>query len=146
MRQNRGEAEAHVELGLNGDPAGFIIHGTRSELSWLVWEVLEKWAMPYPQRPARDSHAEVDRFRVRVGGPLPGRPAEYGNFVMIVRRYADDPPGAWWISPGPGLSEIGLGLGPELGGGGIVQLIALHRVRPIGMSVPRRSVGAVRTE
>ena len=116
MRQHRGEAEAHVEFGLNGAPAGFIIHGHRSELSWLVWEVLGKWAMPYPERPGPGSHAEVDRFRLRVGGPLPGRPAEYGNFVMIVRRYADDPPGAWWISAGPRAAA--------------------------GMSVPARNVGS----
>jgi hypothetical protein len=99
MRQHHGEVEAHVEFALNGEPAGFILHGQRPGLSWRVWRVLEKWAMPYPARPGPDPQAEVDRFRLHVGGPLPRRPAEYGNFVMVVRRYADDPPGAWWISP-----------------------------------------------
>jgi hypothetical protein len=99
MQRHRGEVEGHIELGLSGQPVGFIIHGHQPELSWLVWEVLEKRAMPYPQRPARDSSVVVDWFRIRVGGPLPRRPSEYGNFVMIVCRYADDPPGSWWISP-----------------------------------------------
>ena len=99
MRRRHGEVEAHLTLGLNGEPAGFIIHSTRPELSWLVWHVLDKWAMPYPERPGHDSHAETDRFRVRVGGPLPRCPSQFGNFVMIVRRYADDPPAVWWISP-----------------------------------------------
>ena len=41
--------------------------------------------------------AETKRFRVRVSGPLPGRPSEEGEFVMTVRRYGDRP--GWWINP-----------------------------------------------
>jgi hypothetical protein len=43
-----GEVEAHVEFGLNGNPAGYIIHGRQEGLSWMVWEVLDEWKMPYP--------------------------------------------------------------------------------------------------
>jgi hypothetical protein len=97
MRGN-GEVEAHAEFGLNGRPSGHIMHGRRTGLSWMVWEVLEEWKMPYPERPYGGPGVEVDRYRVRVGGPLPGRPREYGNFVMVIRRYSDAPR-AWWISP-----------------------------------------------
>jgi hypothetical protein len=40
---------------------------------------------------------ETNRFRVRVSGPLSGRPAEEGEFAMTVRRYGDR--SGWWISP-----------------------------------------------
>lgn len=91
-----------MKFGLNGNPSGYIIHGRQRGLSWMVWEVLDEWKMPYPERPYGPGlRVEVDRYRVRVGGPLPGRSREYGNFVMLVRRYSDAPR-SWWISPDPG--------------------------------------------
>ncbi|HEY1700968.1 MAG TPA: hypothetical protein VGG75_14755 [Trebonia sp.] len=96
------EVEAHVEFGLDGRPAGHIIHARQSGLSWFIWEVLETWRMPMQQRPyGPGPPVEVDRYRLRVGGPLPGPAAPhrpYGNFVMVARRYSDDSL-TWWISP-----------------------------------------------
>lgn len=63
--------------------------------------MISRWAMPYPERPGPGVHQVVDWYRIRVGGPLPGRPVEYGNFVMLVRRYSDRPL-LWWISPDDG--------------------------------------------
>ena len=40
---------------------------------------------------------ELKRYRVRVTGPLPGRPSESGEFTMIVRRLGDSP--SWWACP-----------------------------------------------
>jgi hypothetical protein len=95
----RAEVEAHVEFGLNGYPAGHIMHGRRSGLNWLIWEVLEAWRMPMRERPyGQEPRVEVDRYRIRVGGPLPGRPRDVGNFIMVARRYSDDSL-TWWISP-----------------------------------------------
>lgn len=55
---------------------------------------------PLAEDPARlFLRAQVDRYRLHVGGPLPGAPREYGSFVMIVRRRYSDNPRAWWISP-----------------------------------------------
>ena len=34
---------------------------------------------------------ETKRLRVRVSGPLPGRPAETGKLAMTARRYGDRP-------------------------------------------------------
>ena len=66
-------------------------------LSWAVLGVVEDWTTPafYADR---GTPLETKRFRVRVTGPLPGRPHETGEFAMIVRRYGDRP--GWWISPG----------------------------------------------
>jgi hypothetical protein len=66
------------------------------DLSWSVLAVVEDWTTP-----SYHDHAgppvETRRFRVRVTGPLPGRPAETGEFGMLVRRYGDRP--GWWICP-----------------------------------------------
>jgi hypothetical protein len=86
----------------------------------MVWEVLDAWKMPYPERPyGPRTRVEVDRYRVCVGGPLPGRPREYGNFVMVVRRYSDNPR-VWWISPDPS-SPVPLPGRPADGAGEHVQ-------------------------
>jgi hypothetical protein len=95
------EVEAHVEFGMNGYPAGHIIHTRQRGLSWMIWEVLDSWRMPMRERPYGPGlRAETDRYRLRVGGPLPGTGPrhQYGNFVLVVRRYSDDSL-TWWISP-----------------------------------------------
>jgi hypothetical protein len=100
MREHPGETEAKVEFAHDGRPTGFVVHVDRPQLSWLVWETLELWHIDPRKRPHGPGlHVVVDQYRVRVGGPLPGRPGKYGNFVMVIRRYANESPYAWWISP-----------------------------------------------
>jgi hypothetical protein len=36
-------------------------------------------------------------YRLRVFGPLPGRPDQHGEFVMIVTAYGNRD--RWWIRP-----------------------------------------------
>lgn len=72
------------------------IRHTELDLSWSVLDVLEDWATP-SFHDDRGGPMETKRLRVRVTGPLPGRPSQIGEFSMIVRRYGDRP--GWWISP-----------------------------------------------
>jgi hypothetical protein len=62
----------------------------------MVQEVLESW---HRQRSweARGSPAETERHRLRVWGPLPERPSQNGEFVMIARRTGDRD--GWWVAP-----------------------------------------------
>lgn len=66
------------------------------ELPWSVLAVLEDWTAPRYSEVA-GSPLETKRFLVRVRGPLPGKPSEDGEFLMILRRYGDRD--GWWISP-----------------------------------------------
>jgi hypothetical protein len=63
-----------------------------------VLAVVEDWTTP-----TYHDHAgtlpKTRRFQARVTGLLPGRPAEDGEFGMLVRRYGDRP--GWWICPEP---------------------------------------------
>ena len=59
-------------------------------------QVLENWTTP-EYYTVNGTPGETRRFRLRVRGPLPSRPSEAGEFVMVVRRYGDRP--GWWISP-----------------------------------------------
>ena len=53
---------------------------------------------------------ESKRFRVRVRGPMPGKPSKEGEFVMIVRRYGDRD--GWWIVPEIALAALAGNLNP----------------------------------
>ena len=68
----------------------------RLSLRWEVRRVLEDWTTPLYWE-VLGTPGETRRFRVVVSGPLPGRPWESGEFVMVVRRTADRP--GWWIAP-----------------------------------------------
>lgn len=70
-------------------------HGTLS-LKWDVLRVLEDFTTPV-YREVLGTPGDTRRFRVVVSGPLPGRPAECGEFVTVVRRTGDRP--GWWIAP-----------------------------------------------
>lgn len=78
------EAPALVDLGPRLAPE--VIRHARLGLSWTVLAVLENW------------------FRVRVSGPLPGKPLQAGEFVMVVRRYGDW--AGWWIAPESGAMAL----------------------------------------
>ena len=87
-------ALAVVDLGPRLAPVA-IRHAERP-LSWRVLAVLENWTTER-YYDVRGTAGETRRFRLRVRGPLPGRPSEAGEFVMAVRRYGDRP--GWWIGP-----------------------------------------------
>jgi hypothetical protein len=88
------EALALVELGRRMTPV--VIRHQGLGLEWAVVDLIEDWMTPR-YADAVGTSGETRRFRVRVRGPLPGRPAESGEFEMAVRRYGDRP--GWWISP-----------------------------------------------
>jgi hypothetical protein len=93
------EAQAIVDLG----PwlvVPVTIRHARLDLAWTVLKVIEDWTTP-EYWAVKGTAGETRRFRVRVRGPLPSRPSEAGDFVMVVRRYGDRP--GWWISPEPAL-------------------------------------------
>jgi hypothetical protein len=68
------------------------------DLSWSVLAVIEDWTTPAYHDDV-GTPMETKRFRVRVTGPMPGRPSVAGEFGMIVRRYGDRP--GWWVRPEP---------------------------------------------
>ena len=88
------EAPAIVDLSASLVPLS--IRHAELDLCWSVLAVVEDWTTP-AYREDLVSPLELKRFRVRVTGPLPGRPSEAGEFGMIVRRYGDRP--GKWISP-----------------------------------------------
>jgi hypothetical protein len=88
------ETPAVVDLSASLVP--LTIRYTELDLSWSVLDVLEDWTTPSYHDDV-GTPMETKRFRVRVTGPLPGRPADAGEFGMIIRRYGDRP--GWWISP-----------------------------------------------
>jgi len=88
------EAPAIVHLGPRMTP-DTIWHAT-SSLRWEVLRVLEDWTTRR-YHDVLGTPADTRRFRVLVSGPLPARPEQTGEFVMVVRR-VDDRPG-WWIAP-----------------------------------------------
>ena len=90
------EVPAVVDLSAHLVP--LTIRHAGLDLSWSVLAVVEDWTTPSYHDDA-GTPVETRRFRVRVTGPLPGRPAETGEFGMLVRRYGDRP--GWWICPEP---------------------------------------------
>lgn len=91
------EALTLVHLGPRLVPVA--VRHARLGLSWTVLRVLEDFTTPR-YHDAVGTPAETRRFRVRASGPLPGNPAQDGEFVLLVRRYGDRP--RWWISPEAG--------------------------------------------
>ena len=90
------EAPAIVDLSAQLVP--LTIRHAELDLVWSVLELLEVWTTPDFEEDLRSS-MELKRYRVRVTGPLPGRPSVTGEFGLIVRRYGDRP--GWWVSPEP---------------------------------------------
>ena len=66
------ETPAIVDLTASLVP--LTIRHTELDLSWSVLDVLEDWTTP-AYRDDVGTPMETKRFRVRVTGPLPGRPA-----------------------------------------------------------------------
>jgi hypothetical protein len=61
-------------------------------------EILDHWAHPGRAEETLGKQILIKWWLLRVSGPLPGRPADRGEFVMQVSFYGD-PPG-WWITAG----------------------------------------------
>jgi hypothetical protein len=100
MRPMR-EIEATARLEDDWQPVElcYVARGLR----WTVREVLDGWT--HPGWPGRTYNKPVveKRYRLRVFGPLPGRPDQLGEFVMIATCYGNRD--RWWIrpeDPGPG--------------------------------------------
>jgi hypothetical protein len=60
-----------------------------------VTEILDSWQHPRRPEETLDVADLTKWWLLKVSGPLPGRPAERGEFVMEVSTYGH-PPG-WWI-------------------------------------------------
>jgi hypothetical protein len=67
-------------------------------ITWLVTEILDSWQHPGQPRDLWGQATAIRWWRLKVSGPLPGRPAERGEFIMEITKYGD-PPG-WWITAG----------------------------------------------
>ena len=73
------------------------VHHVALGLNWAVREVLGSWThRGWPEQTYRKPVVER-RLRLRVFGPLPGRPEQNGEFVMIATAYGDRH--SWWIRP-----------------------------------------------
>jgi hypothetical protein len=72
-----------------------VIHATRG-LAWRVEEVLDGWKHPGGPQACAGEPEVTAWYLLRVWGPLPGRPAERGRFVIQVQGYGDRP--GWWLT------------------------------------------------
>jgi len=73
--------EANAALGDQRQPHE-LYHATRG-LRWKVREVLDGWIHPgWPEKTYNKPVVEK-RYRLHVFGPMPGRPDQLGEFVMI---------------------------------------------------------------
>ena len=68
-------------------------------ITWDVTEILDSWQHPRPPEETLGQPTLTKWWLLKVSGPLPGRPAERGEFVMEVSAYGA-PPG-WWIRVEP---------------------------------------------
>lgn len=69
-----------VELG---EHAALAIWHAKLDLSWRVMRIVEDWCTPR-FADVTGTLGETRRARVMVRGPLPGRPSEDEDFVMII--------------------------------------------------------------
>lgn len=81
---------------LRPDLTPMVITHARLAMTWRVLRTLEYWTQPRDQE--AEGAAEITRYRCWVRGPLPGRPAQIGEFTMVVRMFGDKP-GQWWVNP-----------------------------------------------
>ena len=82
------EAPAIVHLGPDRLPD--IVWHAQSSLKWRVLRIVEDWTAEY-YLGVLGTAGELRRFRVLVSGPLPGRPEETGQFVLVLRQVGDKP-------------------------------------------------------
>jgi hypothetical protein len=89
------EVEATASLEDDWQPVElyYVARGLR----WTVREVLDGWI--HPGWPGKTNQKPViqKKYRLRVFGPLPERPDQAGEFVMIATSYGNRD--HWWIRP-----------------------------------------------
>jgi hypothetical protein len=65
-------------------------------ITWRVTEVLDGWEHPGSPQEMLGQATVTRWWQLKVSGPLPGRPAERGEFVMEVSPFGHRP--GWWIT------------------------------------------------
>ena len=60
-------------------------------ITWDVTAILERWAHPGRAEDTPGKATLIRWWLLKVCGPLPGRPAELGEFVMEVSAYGVPP-------------------------------------------------------
>jgi hypothetical protein len=99
------EIEANVTLEDEWQPVE--LYHVAQGLRWTVLEVLDGWTHPgWPGKTYQKPIVEK-WYRLCVFGPLPGRPYQLGEFVMIVTSYGNRD--RWWIRPETQTHEIVMG-------------------------------------
>jgi hypothetical protein len=89
------EGEEIATLGDEWQPVS--LYHAALGFRWKVREVLDGWTHPgWPSRTYKKPIIEK-QYRLRVFGPLSGRPDQLGQFVMIVAAYGNRH--GWWIRP-----------------------------------------------
>ena len=69
-------------------------------ITWDVTAILDPWAHPGRAEDTLGKAILIKWWRLKVSGPLPGRPAELGEFTMEV-SFHGSPPGRWITLDGP---------------------------------------------
>jgi hypothetical protein len=87
----------HARDGRGPEPKG--VEHLQLGLSWRVTEILDRWERPGSPEQMLGKPDLIKWWLLKVSGPLPGRPAERGEFVMQVSFYGS-PPG-WFITVQP---------------------------------------------
>lgn len=85
-----------ARVSFNHQPSGRGLEPRRVEhlqlgLSWRVIEILDHWKHPGRVQDTLGKPDLIKWWLLRVSGPLPGRPAEVGEFVMQASFYGSPP-------------------------------------------------------
>jgi hypothetical protein len=73
------------------------VHHATEDLHWMVWRILDHWETSLNASERLATGAIVERWRLEVSGPLPGRPGKHGRFVMLAETRGNEP--GWLLSP-----------------------------------------------
>ena len=65
-------------------------------ITWRVTETLDYWERPGSPEQTLGKPDMIKWWLLKVSGPLPGRPAELGEFVMQISFYGDPPGRRRW--------------------------------------------------
>src|SRR5947207_14654324 len=65
-------------------------------ITWDVTEILDRWAHPGRAEDTLGKPVLIKWWLLNVSGPLPGRQAERGEFLMEVAAYGHTT--LWWIT------------------------------------------------
>ena len=93
-----------ARISFDHPPSGRGLESRRVEhlqfgITWDVTAILDRWAHPGRAEDTAGKPDLINWWLLKVSGPLPGRPAELGEFVMEVSAYGA--PAGWWIRVEP---------------------------------------------